>query len=103
MGKGEIKLAPMYVVRKANEDKVKKYVRMHGEINLGPGGAFHDAKYVWQNYGIIPASADSSALITGDENPVHSELDAMVKAMAEIIVGAKNNNNYSSLIYIIQK
>ena len=97
MGKGEIKLAPMYVVRKAYEDKVKKYVRMHGEINLGPGGAFHDAKYVWQNYGIIPASADSSAIITGDENPVHSELDAMVKAMAEIIVGAKNNNKLSQV------
>lgn len=97
MGKPNVKLAPMFVVRKAYQDKVEKYVRMHGAINLGPGGAFHDAKYVWQNYGIIPATADSSAIITGDVNPVHNELDAMVKAIADVIIGAKNNNKLSNV------
>jgi bleomycin hydrolase len=95
MGKPAVKLAPMYVARKAYADKVAKYVRMHGTINLGPGGAFHDATYVMKNYGIIPLSADNSDETTGDSIPVHGELDAMMKAMADVVVGAKNNKKPS--------
>lgn len=81
----------MYVVRKAYEDKVAKYVRMHGEINLGPGGAFHDAVYVMKNYGIVPQEIYKGDK-TGDENPVHNEMDEMIKAAADVVLKAKNNN-----------
>jgi bleomycin hydrolase len=97
MGKPEVKLAPMYIVRKAYEDKVEKYVRMHGKINLAAGGAFHDTKYVWDKYGIIPLELDSSDEITGDPNPVHGELDAMIKATADVIMAAKNNKKLSNV------
>ncbi len=97
MGKPKVKLAPMYIVRKAYEDKVKKYVRMHGKINLAAGGAFHDTKYVWKKYGIIPLEIDSSDEITGDKNPVHGELDAMVKATADVVLKAKNNKKLSDV------
>lgn len=97
MGKGVVKLAPMYVARKAYADKVAKYVRMHGSINLGPGGAFHDAVYVWKNYGVVPLSADKSAAATGDSIPVHGELDAMMKSMADVVIQAKNNKKPSNV------
>lgn len=97
MGKEPVKLAPMYIVRKAYEDKVEKYVRMHGTINLAAGGAFHDTKYVWDKYGIIPLEIDSSDEITGDEFPVHAELDAMIKAAGDVVIKAKNNHKLSKV------
>ncbi|MDR1897783.1 MAG: aminopeptidase, partial [Prevotellaceae bacterium] len=41
--KGEadsVNLSPMWVVRHIYKEKVEKYVRMHGNINLSAGGAF---------------------------------------------------------------
>lgn len=96
-GNDSVKLAPMYVVRKAYEDKAEKYVRMHGTTALSPGGAFHDAVYVWKKYGIVPLSADMSDETTGDPNPVHNELDGMIKTMADQAIKAKNNGKLSNV------
>ncbi|HYG14537.1 MAG TPA: C1 family peptidase [Bacteroidia bacterium] len=96
MGKDSVKLAPIFVVRKSYADKVAKYIRMQGTINLGPGGAFHDAAYVIKNYGMVPYSVYKGDR-TGDANPVHAELDAMMKSMADIIVQAKNGKKISTV------
>ena len=51
-----IVLSEMFIVRKAYEEKAKKYIRMDGRTNFGEGGAFHDIPYVNQNFGIVPRS-----------------------------------------------
>ena len=52
-------LSEMFIVRKAYEEKAKKYIRMDGRTNFGEGGAFHDIPYVIRNFGIVPRSVYS--------------------------------------------
>ena len=54
-----IVLSEMFIVRKAYEEKAKKYVRMDGRTNFGEGGAFHDIPFVIKNFGIVPRSVYS--------------------------------------------
>ena len=54
-----IVLSEMFIVRKAYEEKAKKYIRMDGRTNFGEGGAFHDIPHVIENFGIVPRSVYS--------------------------------------------
>ena len=54
-----IVLSEMFIVRKAYEEKAKKFIRMDGRTNFGEGGAFHDIPYVIKNFGIVPRSVYS--------------------------------------------
>ncbi len=85
MGKPKVNLSEMFIVRNSYPDKADKYVRMHGLINFGPGGAFHDVAYVIKNYGIVPQSA-YSGLVNGEKEINHNELDAMLKAEVDVVV-----------------
>lgn len=89
MGKPETDLAELYIVRKAFEDKAEKYIRMHGNINFGGGGAFHDVFNVIRDYGIVPEEA-YKGLNYGEDNHVHGELDAVLKAYLDAV---KENEN----------
>ncbi|HNQ68614.1 MAG TPA: C1 family peptidase [Bacteroidales bacterium] len=89
MGKPETDLAELYVVRKAYETKAEKYIRMHGNINFGGGGAFHDVFNVIRDFGIVPEEA-YKGLNYGEDNHVHGELDAVLKAYVDAI---KENEN----------
>lgn len=42
MGKDPVDLSEMFVVYHTYADKSRKFVRMHGYLNYGAGGAFHD-------------------------------------------------------------
>ena len=53
-GKPYVNLSEMWIVRKAYEDKAKRYVRMHGKMNFGAGGAINDNTEVLENYGLVP-------------------------------------------------
>ena len=85
MGKPKVNLSEMFIVRNAYPDKADKYVRMHGLINFGSGGAFHDVAYVIKNYGIVPKSA-YTGLVNGEKDINHDELDAILKAEVDVIV-----------------
>jgi bleomycin hydrolase len=85
MGKGKVKLSEMYVVRNGYKDKAEKYVRMHGLINFGPGGAFHDAAYVMKNYGMVP-QAVYNGLANGEKEINHNEMDAVLKAEVDAVI-----------------
>jgi bleomycin hydrolase len=89
IGKGEIDLAELYIVRKAYEDKAEKYVRMHGKTNFGGGGAFYDVFYVFENYGIMPESA-YKGLEYGTDNHVHGELDHVLLSFVDAVIENKN-------------
>ncbi len=89
MGKGEYDLSEMFAVHHAYEDKAIKYVRFHGSINFGGGGAFHDVMFVFKNYGIEPEEA-YSGLVIGEDKPVHAEMDDVLKAYVDAVI--KNPN-----------
>lgn len=86
-GGPEYDLSEMYVVRHCYEDKVVKYVRMHGTINCGAGGACHDVMNAIRDYGIVPESA-YTGLNYGTTTHKHAELDALVKSYIDVIVKA---------------
>jgi len=89
MGKEEYDLSEMFVVRHSYADKAKKYVRFHGDLNFGGGGAFHDVLYVIKNYGIVPEEI-YSGLEIGEENHIHSEMDAVLKGYMDAVLKNKN-------------
>lgn len=89
LGKGDYDLSEMFIVRHTYEDKAEKYVRLHGSLNFGAGGAFHDVTYVMKNYGMVPETA-YKGLEYGTEKHTHNEMDAVLKAMVDAII--KNPN-----------
>ncbi len=89
MGKPEVDLSEAFVVRNAYAEKAEKYIRMHGSINFGGGGAFHDVFNVIARYGIVPEEA-YKGLEYGETSHVHGELDAVLKAYIDAV---KENEN----------
>lgn len=88
-GKGEFDLSEMFIVRHTYADKADRYVRMHGHMNFGAGGALPDAFYVLERYGIVPEVAYNGKVI-GEENHVHGEMDEVLKSYVDAII--KNPN-----------
>lgn len=91
LGKPDVDLSEMFVVRHTYFDKVVKYVRMHGSSNLGPGGAFHDPLNVFRTHGMMPEQV-YPATIYGEKRINHGELDEIIKAFADAIIKNKNTN-----------
>ncbi|MDL2314999.1 C1 family peptidase [Bacteroidales bacterium OttesenSCG-928-C19] len=87
-GKGEYDLADMFIVRHTYMDKMEKYVRYHGNINFGGGGAFHDVINMIKKYGIVPEE-DYTGLNYGEDNHIHAELDATMDALAKAFAKSK--------------
>jgi bleomycin hydrolase len=95
-GKPETDLSEMFVVWNCYKHKAEKYVRMHGNLNFGSGGAFHDALWVIKNFGMVPESA-YSGLNMGEKKPVHSQMDEVLKSFVDGIV--KNQDKKLSPIW----
>jgi len=89
MGKGEHILSEMFIVRQAFAEKAIRYVRFHGNVNFGGGGAFHDVTNMIRTYGIVPESV-YQGLKYGEEKHVHGEIDEVLRAYVEAIVKNKN-------------
>ncbi len=89
MGKGTYDLSEMYIVHKNYQDKAKKYVRLHGELNFGGGGATADVIDGIREYGIVPES-EMPGLNYGESGHRHGELDALTEAYASTVVKNKN-------------
>ncbi|MDR0384950.1 MAG: C1 family peptidase [Prevotellaceae bacterium] len=83
-----INLSSMWVVRNIYREKVEKYVRMHGEINLSAGGAFADVLHASSKYGIVPEDA-YQGLNYGSSNHNHGELDKILTAIGKVLVDQK--------------
>lgn len=89
MGKPEIDLSEMFVVRYCYLDKAIKYVRMHGEMNFSGGGGVSDVFYVMKKYGMVPEEV-YNGLHYGTDSHKHGELDAVVKSYIETVVTNPN-------------
>ena len=88
-GGPEMDLSEMWIVRNMYFDKGVKYVRMHGFLNFGEGGAPHDVTECIKKYGIVPEEA-YPGLNYGTEKPVFGELSAVLKAYLDAVIEAKN-------------
>ena len=88
-GKGEMDLSEMFVVWHSYMDKAVKYVRMHGTINFGGGGAFNDIIDVINKYGMVTEEA-YHGIQYKEANHVHGEMDILLKNMVDAIIKNKN-------------
>ncbi|MDO5570230.1 MAG: C1 family peptidase [Bacteroidales bacterium] len=87
-GKPEVDLSEMFVVYHCYSDRADKFVRLHGDLNFGPGGSFYDVLYVMANYGLVPDSI-YTGLQYGEKMHVHNEIDMLTKAYVEPISQSK--------------
>ncbi|MBV6654243.1 MAG: aminopeptidase [Mameliella sp.] len=89
MGKTPVDLAEMFTVRNTYEDKADRYVRMHGNLNFGQGGALPDVIDMYGKYGAVPQSAYAGLNYGYDYNR-HGEMEAMLKGMLDAVIANKN-------------
>lgn len=89
MGKEPVDLAEMYTVRNVYEDKADRYVRLHGNLNFGQGGALPDVVDMYGKYGAMPQSAYTGLNYGWDYNR-HGEMEAMLKGMLDAVLENKN-------------
>ena len=89
MGKGEINLSTMYVVRNAYTEKADRFVRFNGANNFGEGGSFYDVIETIRKYGIVPEDV-YTGLNYGEDKHVHGELFAVTRGYVDAII--KNPN-----------
>ncbi|MFL5762349.1 MAG: C1 family peptidase [Bacteroidia bacterium] len=91
MGKPKVNLSEMFIVHTAYNMKAEKYVRMHGTVNFGEGGAFHDVMQVVRKSGLVPQSAyagfeNGEEDMNGTKRINHTEMDMLAKNMVETVI-----------------
>lgn len=85
----EYDLSEMFVVSNAYYDKALKFVRLHGNLNFGPGSSFNDVLTVLDTYGIVPDNV-MPGLNYGTAQHLHFEMDEVLKAIVSALI--KNPN-----------
>lgn len=80
-----VDLSEMYVVRKSYEDKGIKYVRMHGALNFGQGGALHDPIDVLNKFGAVPQDV-YQGLLEGQKRNDHAEMESLLKGTLDGVI-----------------
>lgn len=87
--KGTYDLSEAFIIRMAYDDKAERYVRWHGNLNFGGGGAFHDVTHVIGKYGIVPNEV-YDGLVIGEEHFVHGEMDEVFEQYIDGVIENKN-------------
>lgn len=96
MGKKPIELAQIYTARNAYIEKGKMYVKMHGAVTLGEGGAFHDVMNMYKKYGTVPRSV-YTGLQDGQTRNNMSEMSSMLEAvLSSVIKNKKLSDNWET-------
>ena len=85
MGKGDINLSEMFVIRNMYIQKAEHYVRYQGATAFGSGGEPHDVMNAIREYGLIPFEA-YPGMPMGQDKPIHSEMDGVLKAMLDVMI-----------------
>jgi bleomycin hydrolase len=89
MGKKPVELAQIYSARNVYSEKADAYIKMHGGMTWGDGGACHDVINMYAKYGAMPQSV-YSGLNYGFSKNKFGEMQAVLKAMLDALV--KNPN-----------
>lgn len=88
-GKDPVELAQIFSARYVYADKADNYIKMHGAIAWGDGGACHDVINMYAKYGAMPQSA-YTGLHYGTSKNKFAEMQEVLKAMLDVYV--KNPN-----------
>lgn len=89
MGKEPVDLADMFTVRNQYIEKAEMYVRMHGGLNYGQGGALHDVTDMYKKYGALPQGM-YTGLNYGTDINRFGEMEAILKGMLDAVIKNKN-------------
>lgn len=82
MGKDEIDLSEMYIVRHTYPRKALNYIQMHGDANFSQGGQAHDVLETAALWGMVPDAIYTGKNINeGIHN--HGEMVAVLKGMLD--------------------
>ncbi len=90
-GKGTYDLSPMWIARWVYFEKVWKYVRMRGTINLSAGGTWEDVPTVVRKYGIVPAEVYAG--VTYNTAPDYNVLNGVAKGYADAVISGQMRLN----------
>lgn len=88
-GKKPVELAQIYSARRVYSDKADNYIRMHGAVAWGDGGACHDVINMYAKYGAMPQEA-YTGLHYGFNKNKFAEMQGVLKAVLDELV--KNPN-----------
>ena len=80
MGKKPVDLVDLFTARNAYIEKGINYVRMHGALTLGDGGACHDVTNMFAKYGALPQE-----VYTGNDYGSGNSSDRMNKLTEAIL------------------
>jgi len=89
MGKKPVDLAEIFTARNVYIEKAENYIRMHGAVTWGDGGACHDAINMYAKYGALPQSV-YTGLNYGTKKNKFAEMQSVLKGMLDALV--KNPN-----------
>ena len=89
MGKRPVEISQIYSARNAYVEKGKMYVKMHGAVTLGDGGAFHDVMNMYKKYGAVPQSV-YSGLNYGTAANKFAEMAAVQEGILKAVVSNPN-------------
>lgn len=89
MGKKPVELSQIFSARNAYVEKGRNYVKMHGAVTLGDGGAFHDVINMYKKYGAVPQSVYTGLNYGTDKNKF-SEMAALTEAVLKAVVTNPN-------------
>jgi len=88
MGKDEVDLSEMFVVRHTYPLKASNYIVLHGGAEFGEGGQGHDVLDQIKKYGIVPEEVYTGMRI--DENQHnHGEMATVFKSMLDGVLAKK--------------
>jgi len=91
MGRDTFDLSEMFIVRHVYDEKAEKYLRMHGTINFGEGGFFHDVMSALDSFGIVPDEC-YTGLVKGAKIHYHEEMFDTLKKYLDKEIHSDNKN-----------
>ncbi|MGR7812854.1 aminopeptidase C [Lacinutrix undariae] len=89
MGKDPVQLSQLFTARNVYLEKGISYVRMHGALTLGEGGALHDVINMFREYGAVPREVYTGLNYGTDKNKL-AEMSTILKSILDAVV--KNPN-----------
>ncbi|MBB4119885.1 bleomycin hydrolase [Mesonia hippocampi] len=88
-GKEPVDISEIYTARCTYIEKAINYVRMHGSLNYGDGGALHDVINIYEKYGALPEEV-YTGLNYGTDINRFGEMQAVLKGMLDGVIANKN-------------
>jgi bleomycin hydrolase len=90
-GKKPIEISQIYTARNAYIEKAKQYVRMHGHLDFGQGGCFHDVTNMLNKYGALPRMAYTGLQNDASKNNFGEFFPMLENMLKEVVKNPRKN------------